>query len=599
LKLNFILFLLIISTSILAQTATAPALGDGTENHPYQIETLENLYWITANNDVVPTPDQQIRFASHYIQTANINASETTAWFDSQGWLPIAISQRSFTGSYNGAGNSIDGLVVDRSELTHVGLFGSLSDAEISNLTLNNVHITGASKVGALIGAMQASLVNNCTVGAQSIVQAMQTEGQAGGIVGECNNSGIINSDSYSEVIGPNFVGGLIGYSEYSSIENSGNYGNITGVPSGGWAFGGLVGEQLLTSIKNSFSKGEVSGDNAGAGIAGFSFYSSIGECFSEGYVSCLYGAGGILGIDVGTSIRNSSSSAQVDGHYYAGGLVGFSTFDPSSLDKLELPDKIFVPDRTMTPEYSIKTSYASGEVSGYFYLGGLVGYLTDKANIENCYSRGSVLGNNRTGGLVGYLYDSIVTNSYSVGYVEGEEDIGGLIGLQEDSQIINSYWDMDASMQNVSSGGEGRTTAELTYPYAANTYLEWDFDQIWSEDSDHSINDGYPYLLQSPVSADHLISIAEISIRNYPNPFNPQTTIEFSLHQPSLVEIRVFNTRGQFVRTLASSEFAAGEHQIVWNGRDEKDRQVASGVYLYHFQAGDDAQTKRMLFLK
>lgn len=591
------LFMLILSTTIFAQNATAPAAGDGSEDNPYQIGTLENLYWITANNDVVPQPDQQIRFSSHYIQTANIDAYETSSWFDSQGWLPIATSDRSFTGSYDGAESSIDGLFIDRPELSYVGLFGALSEAEITNLTLNNTHIIGASKVGGLVGAMQGSLVINCTIGEQSVIQAMQTEGRAGGIVGESIDSGIISSENSSEVNGFSFVGGLIGISEFSNIENSGNYGDISGVPSGGWGFGGLVGEQLLTFIANSFSEADIIGDNAGAGIAGFSFYSTIEECISTGNVNCLYGAGGILGIDVGTSIRNSSSSAQIDGHYYAGGLVGFSTFDPSNLHNLCITD-INITKSTMS-DYSIKSSFATGDVSGYFYLGGLVGYLTDEGSIQDCYSRGSVLGNSRAGGLIGYVFDSIVKNCYSDGYVEGVEDIGGLIGLLEDSQITNSYWDMVTSMQTASAGGEGRTTAELTYPHAANTYLGWDFDQIWNEDTNHSINNGYPYLLQLPVAADNLVLVTQTTINNYPNPFNPTTRIEFSLNQPSFVEINVFNTRGQLVCTLVSSEFTAGEHQVIWNGRDDGGRQVSSGVYLCKLVTKYEVVTRKMMLLK
>ncbi|MBS4012758.1 MAG: hypothetical protein KGZ97_03215 [Bacteroidetes bacterium] len=62
------------------QTATAPAVGDGSAGNPYQIATLNNLYWISQN----PT-----KWYSHYIQTANINASATSTWNSGAGWQSI------------------------------------------------------------------------------------------------------------------------------------------------------------------------------------------------------------------------------------------------------------------------------------------------------------------------------------------------------------------------------------------------------------------------------------------------------------------------------------------------------------------------------
>ncbi len=86
---------------------------------------------------------------------------------------------------------------------------------------------------------------------------------------------------------------------------------------------------------------------------------------------------------------------------------------------------------------------------------------------------------------------------------------------------------------------------------------------------------------------------------QNYPNPFNPVTTIRFALPQSGNVTLKIFNLSGQLVRTLVSSEFAAGQHQIVWNGRNDNGEKVASGMYLYRITAGSFVQTKKMMLMK
>lgn len=86
---------------------------------------------------------------------------------------------------------------------------------------------------------------------------------------------------------------------------------------------------------------------------------------------------------------------------------------------------------------------------------------------------------------------------------------------------------------------------------------------------------------------------------QNYPNPFNPSTTIEFSLERREMVTVEVFNTLGQKVRTLLKESIAPGTHQVVWNGNDDSDHAVSTGVYLYRLTAGNVAETKKMLLVK
>jgi flagellar hook assembly protein FlgD len=85
----------------------------------------------------------------------------------------------------------------------------------------------------------------------------------------------------------------------------------------------------------------------------------------------------------------------------------------------------------------------------------------------------------------------------------------------------------------------------------------------------------------------------------NYPNPFNPTTQINFSLAEAGDVELSIYNVRGQKVRTLVKEELPAMDHSILWNGTDDNDQSVSSGVYFYKLKTGDYRSTKKMLLIK
>jgi hypothetical protein len=86
---------------------------------------------------------------------------------------------------------------------------------------------------------------------------------------------------------------------------------------------------------------------------------------------------------------------------------------------------------------------------------------------------------------------------------------------------------------------------------------------------------------------------------QNYPNPFNPMTTIEYSLPEQSHVMLEIFNILGQRVSTLVSVSQPAGRHRIVWDGKDDQGKDVASGIYFYRLEAGEFTDSKRMVILK
>jgi hypothetical protein len=85
----------------------------------------------------------------------------------------------------------------------------------------------------------------------------------------------------------------------------------------------------------------------------------------------------------------------------------------------------------------------------------------------------------------------------------------------------------------------------------------------------------------------------------NYPNPFNPQTIIEFKVPQTGQVVLSVYNSLGQKIRTLVNETRPAGIYQVLWNGRDDYGNVVASGIYLYQLRGENALITKKMTFIK
>jgi len=87
----------------------------------------------------------------------------------------------------------------------------------------------------------------------------------------------------------------------------------------------------------------------------------------------------------------------------------------------------------------------------------------------------------------------------------------------------------------------------------------------------------------------------------NYPNPFNPETAIYFTLNTENTgnTEIGIYSIKGQKIKTLINEVLSTGSHSIIWNGTDENEKPIASGVYLYKMKTGNYVSTKKMILMK
>jgi hypothetical protein len=119
--------------------------------------------------------------------------------------------------------------------------------------------------------------------------------------------------------------------------------------------------------------------------------------------------------------------------------------------------------------------------------------------------------------------------------------------------------------------------------------------------------NDAFVFMLDNVeiVSAggtdnnNNSVPLLSTSLSNYPNPFNPQTTINYSIRKAGKVSLDVYNLAGQKVKTLVNDRKTAGSHNVVWNGKDDAGNNVSSGVYFYRITNGKESKTNKMILMK
>ncbi|MCK3683234.1 PKD domain-containing protein [Maribellus sp. YY47] len=310
------LMLLVISWTINAQTATPPALGDGTESNPYQIATLENLYWLATNT-------YSSMGYNYYIQMADIDASSTVNWTD--GWIPIGNSKNQFWGNYDGMNHVISGLYIKSSSNAEIGLFGFTQTAEFKNLGITNVYIQAdsAENTGALLGYADFNvIVDNC-FSTGTVKGHYYTGGLAGHLKNYNSKTTLRNSYSTCNVSGDSDTGGLVGICEtYVSILNCFHSEGIVECNVG---CGGLIGNAIDATISKCYSTGKVIGNSRVGGLVGIDAGSTIYNSYSKCPVtsnSTFQSCGGLVGFTVGNAkITNSYSTGSVLPGM--GGLVG------------------------------------------------------------------------------------------------------------------------------------------------------------------------------------------------------------------------------------------------------------------------------------
>ena len=286
---NLLLFLaIILSINIWAQIPDLPS-GIGTSENPYQIATLNNLYWITQNSG---------SWGSHFIQTADIDASSTSTWQGGSGLSPIGNSSIKFTGTYDGDSFTIDEININRPTTDKIGLFGFINNALVENLNLTNSNIIGKNYVGGLIGWCTNSLLDNCHVSG-----TVAGTSYVAGLTGLIYNGASVNlCSSSSDVTGAgSHIGGLIGEA-YASVQNSIDKSYSSGTISAtGLYIGGFAGNFNGTNqVNDCYSLATVVGSSNVGGFTGRTQGATgdIINCYSAGSVTGTSDIGGFVGVN-------------------------------------------------------------------------------------------------------------------------------------------------------------------------------------------------------------------------------------------------------------------------------------------------------------
>lgn len=406
--------------------------GSGTKTNPYKISRIENFVWLSENPSLLSE-------LSYLSLENDIDASETANWNDETGFTPIGLLDNpnipyDVKVDFDGKGNTISGLYINRLDGKHVGLFASIKDSNISNFIISNSFFSGYRQMGAIAGNAESSKFKNCIVANSDII---------------CS---VTNISGFGTHV---WIGGLVGNSKDGTVfENCEFSGRISGVGE----FGGIAGYAKKSKFSDSVSKVEFvdfsSDAYAKGGIVGNSIDSKILRCVSE--INCFnstngYGIGGVAGFASinETEIKCSCARGQVSGNYSIGGIIG----DGGGL---------------------IENCYARCGLSGNWGVGGIIGTVASFCTVSNCYSLGDISAEYDLGGIVGNdYYQSEITNCvHSLRPLSGWES--SRIEMKNPSTYIG--WDFD-TIWNINDGeGYPYFQWEVPEPMLANLLLAFLF---------------------------------------------------------------------------------------------------------------------------
>ncbi len=455
--------------------------GSGTAEDPYLIYTPEQMNAIGAHES---------DWDKHFKLMADIDLGGYTG--DSYNLIGYWDEGNSvwvgFSGVFEGNGHTISNFTYHRAlaEVLRRGV-GVISvvcgeGAEVRNLRLidPDVNVPLIERVGALAGYVVEGTIQNCRVEGGTV----SGETYVGGLAGACHEGDSLISYCQTScgVSAPDGgAAGLVAGIRASLlngtpvISHCSSSGSISGHSAAGlvWVNTGVISNCHATAtVSARYGAGglvlvHLTDDNYPDGL--------IIDCYATGDVSGHSTVGGLISWNQGRVVRSYATGTVSATSERAGGLVGFN--DGSEADDIA----------------TISSCYATGDVSGSYPVGGLVG-LNYGADISDSYALGRVFGGYwDRGGLVGINESGAhISRCYSAGFVEPGDilnGVGGLVGRNlTGSSVSASFWDTQTSGLTASAGGTGRTTAQMQN---RNTFVGsgWDFvgetangtDDIWA----------------------------------------------------------------------------------------------------------------------
>lgn len=301
--------------------------------------------------------------------------------------------------------------------------------------------------------------------------------------------------------------------------------------------------------------------------------------------VNSSLNAGLIVGVGFNTSITNCRTSGYTRGEAFAAGIIGQS--------------------RTGCV---LSECYSSATIDGRDNCGGLTG-IGENSAIINSYFTGELINTEiLCGGIIGTSQSgTVVSNCYFAGRSSNPND-AGIIGGLYNSTLNNCFWDRELTDRDSAYFNRENSTVTncqgLTTAQAKNsqTYINsgWDFENIWG--CSPQINNGYPYLINNTAvvsTDDNIVVKPAVYISNFPNPFNPETIINYTLSANDSVTITILNIKGQVIKSLFKGPVTKGNHKIIWNGNDNSGKSVCGGIYLCRLKTSAVTKTLKLTLVK
>ncbi|MFE8697850.1 immunoglobulin-like domain-containing protein [Cytobacillus sp. FJAT-53684] len=435
--------------------------GDGSEEHPYEITTKEELNEVRNHLDKYFILKNDIELTENWEPIGEFQLPNVTEeQLNDENFDPSKLvidDSKGFEGSFDGNGNTISGLKMTSKDPNGIngvfGLFGFTNGATIKDLTIVDISIDADSTIAV------------------------------GGLVGKAMDTTIEKISITGTVAGMNKVGGLVGTADSLIIENSNSSATVKGTDE----IGGLIGSsEKETTVKTSYTKSETSkviGKSKVGGLIGNANDTAVSSSYSTLNVEGADMIGGLIGVaESGASIKQVYATGNVEGINNTGGLIGLARGEEIEVESGTPPPPIAT---------TIKEAYAKGTVKGVFNVGGLIGLVEPHTQVENTYAMGSVTGvegepeiddgsqqvspasddeelapiGGAVGGLIGFMDQSSIEHSYSIGEVNGivKEYVAGLIGITNLGEVTESYFDNQTSKQTFAIGTVERVTNTTT----------------------------------------------------------------------------------------------------------------------------------------
>ena len=310
----------------------------------------------------------------------------------------------------------------------YVGGFAGLVTTGAMQGVDSDLSIQGsAAYVGGLVGKANGTIADVSAIG-----DVVGANDYVGGLIGYQATGSVTNATAIGDVIGSSRVGGLLGYSN-SNVTNTQASGDVVGAND---YVGGLIGYQATGSITDVTAIGDVTGSSWVGGLLGYSNSHVTNTQASGDVTGRLRYVGGLIGKQVSGTVSDSSYlTGTVSGQGYVGGLIG------------HVDNKSAV----------VLGSYSTGGVSASEdFVGGLIGFMEGKLDDSvttqptgrgslHSYATGDVTGRYDVGGLIGRLASyGVVANSYASGDVTAAANYGGVLGyLTPGATVTNTHYDM------------------------------------------------------------------------------------------------------------------------------------------------------------